>query len=411
MQLLRQVRCALCTAAVLCLFGGLSAAAAELTLEQALARARERAPRLLAAQARVQEADGRLVGAQALFAENPVVETSSGRRRRDDGGTGRDTAVGIHQGFELGGQRGARIEAAQAGVAHAIADQGDALRALLRDVAVAFLRTLHAAERVRLAGRAEDVTAQIAAVAERRYAASDVPILDVNLSRVALARARSERLAAEAEEQAALGELRVLLDLDPAELLAVRGELRSRPRLELAALRESASRRADLEARAAELREAEAELRLAQGEAWPDVGLGARYERDDRDDVVSGELTFTLPVFERGQGARAEARARARRLRLELDTGRRAVDSELRAAFAVYTQREAAVAELEARALPLLDENEALARRSYEAGQIGLADLLLVRRELLDTRSDYLERLLEAGVAAADLQASAGVLP
>ena len=76
----------------------------------------------------------------------------------------------------------------------------------------------------------------------------------------------------------------------------------------------------------------------------------------------------------------------------------------------MHDQRLAAVEELEASALPLLDENESLARRSYEAGEMGLAELLLVRRETLDTRREYLDRLRAAAVAAVDVLASAGGL-
>src|SRR5262245_37339271 len=81
-------------AAALGLLGARVGSAAELSLEQALERALERAPRVLAAQARIDEARGRLVGASALFRDNPVVEASAGRRRRDEGGTGSDRAFG-----------------------------------------------------------------------------------------------------------------------------------------------------------------------------------------------------------------------------------------------------------------------------------------------------------------------------
>ena len=99
----------------------------------------------------------------------------------------------------------------------------------------------------------------------------------------------------------------------------------------------------------------------------------------------------------------AAAAARAR-----VGAARRGV--ELETALAVHDQRLAAVEELEANALPLLDENESLARRSYEAGEMGLGELLLVRRETLALRRDHLDRLREAAVAAVAVQASAGVL-
>ncbi len=61
-------------------------------------------------------------------------------------------------------------------------------------------------------------------------------------------------------------------------------------------------------------------------------------------------------------------------------------------------------------AIPGLDENEALTARSFEVGQLGLPELLLIRREILDTRVQYLDALLEAALARIDLDASAGML-
>ena len=66
--------------------------------------------------------------------------------------------------------------------------------------------------------------------------------------------------------------------------------------------------------------------------------------------------------------------------------------------------------DLEREALPSLADNEILARRSFEEGEIGLAELLLVRREAFELRNVYTERLLQAAIADIELQFQAGVL-
>jgi len=386
-----------------------TAATDALTLERALALARERAPRILAAGVRVEEARGRLAGASIVLRENPVLEAGAGRRFSDERDT-LDAAAALHQSFELSGQRGARIAGAEAGVELASARRDESLRRLLRDVGRAFYRGLHAGETLRVATSSEALTAEVARIAERRHGAEDVPVLDVNVSRAALSRARAEREAAEAERASVLGDLRILLGMEGEEALELAGHLRHRRSFDPAALLARARERADLRALEARLAEAEAELRLARAEAWPELGIGARWERDERDDVVLGELSIGLPVFDRAQGARAEASARVRRLRIELAAARRAAAVEVQTGLLVHARRVRAVEELEASALPLLDENETLARRSYEAGEMPLAELLLVRRETLDTRREYLARLLEAAAAAVDVEASAGTL-
>ena len=83
---------------------------------------------------------------------------------------------------------------------------------------------------------------------------------------------------------------------------------------------------------------------------------------------------------------------------------------EVRAAFDANSRRLTALRVLEADAIPGLDENEQLARRSFDVGQLGLPELLLLRREILETRFQYLDALLEAALARTDLDASAGIL-
>jgi cobalt-zinc-cadmium efflux system outer membrane protein len=380
-----------------------------LRLEEALALARERAPVLAAANARIDEARGRLAEASVRLRENPRVEAGAGHRSSDQDQLA--AQAGVSQAFELGGHRDARIEAAEAGLARASAARDDSLGRLLRGVAAAFHRCLHAEEDVRLARGAEAIAGEVARIAERRHRADDVPILDVNLSRAALSRARADLRSAEAGRVSAFGELAIRLGTGPEERLAAEGDLRVRPRFELDALLVRAGERADLRVLDAALGEAAGELRLARGRAWPELALGASYERDEGDDLVLGTLGFTLPVFARGRGQAASAGARARRLRIELDAARRAAQIEVRAAFELWQRRVQSVEELEQNALPLLDENDSLAQRSYDAGQIGLAELLVVRRETLDTRREYLDRLLHAALAGVELQASAGLLP
>ena len=147
-----------------------------------------------------------------------------------------------------------------------------------------------------------------------------------------------------------------------------------------------------------------------RSQSRPDYGLGMRYQREGGEHVVMGGLTLTLPMFSRGQASMAVGSARRSRLLADLGATRARVRVELETAIAVYERRTAAARVLERDALPLLDENEALTVRSFEVGQIGMSDLLLIRRETLDTRLQYLTTLLEAVLARVDVDAAAAVL-
>lgn len=402
----------LCATVLACLLslGDATAQEQPLTLDRALALARAQAPRILAARGRIEEARGRLAGASRWLRDNPVLEAALGPRDAP-GGRFTEAELALTQTFELGGARRARMDAARAGVAGAAADADDATRLLLRDVGLTFLSALHAAERRGLAESFASLAADTLHAAERRHAAGDLSRLDLNLARAALARARADVMAAEAAEAAALAELRLLLGLPADEPAAVAGSLADRSRFERAAVEARAAERADVRALRAELAQAEAEIRQGRAQAWPELGLGLRYEHEERADVVQGAILLSLPLFDNGRGLRAEARARAARLRLELDAALRAVQVEVAAALAIYRRRAAAAERLERDALPLLDENEALARNAFEAGELELALLLFQRREAHDTRVAVLDRLLETAAAGIEMEASLGILP
>lgn len=381
---------------------------AAITLTKALELARAHAPEAGAARLRIDEARGRLEGASVLLQENPSLAVALGPRLGGPAGLALDAELG--QSFELGGRRTARMDGARADVDRAVAAGDDASRRARREAGIAFYRSLHARERLRLSVRAEEVAEETLRIAQWRHQAGDVPVLHVNVARGALARARSERKASEATQAALLGDLRILLGLDGIAPLVLEGELSDRSRFErTAADQVRRAERPDVQLLAAELREATADLRLGRGLDWPEVGVGVRYSREEAGvSALLGTLTLALPVFARGRGLRAEAAARERRLHFELDATRRRAGIEVGTALVVYRARVESVAELEA-AAPGLQQNEALARRSYELGELGLAELLLVRREVLETQVDFLGRQLDAATAGIELEAATGV--
>jgi cobalt-zinc-cadmium efflux system outer membrane protein len=102
--------------------------------------------------------------------------------------------------------------------------------------------------------------------------------------------------------------------------------------------------------------------------------------------------------------------ARERRIELERTAVLSELDLRARAARATFTLRVSAAEPIERDVLPGLEENERLARRSFEVGELSLPDLLVIRREFVDTRLQYVEALAEAAIASIDWQMAAGVL-
>ncbi|WNZ63249.1 TolC family protein [Myxococcus sp. MxC21-1] len=389
---------------------------AALSLEETLALARQRAPALLDAAGRAAEAQGPVAAAASLLNDNPTFELQAGPAvplaRREP----RRARAGLERGhqpaFELGGKGGARRASARAGLEMETALQRDAERRVLGDVAARFLQALHARERLSLAREAEAAARETANSAQRRFEAGDVPVVDVNVARVSLARLRAEVATAEGDEAVQLHQLRAMLGLPLTHPLAIRGELRVlalQPVTE--AKTDTVAARPDITALEAELAQADADRRMGRASVWPDITAGFLYQREIDETAYLGALSVPLPIFDRGDNARVTGDARVRRLQSLLAAARVEVDVQVEAARVQHRKRLEAVTLLEADALPLLNDNERLARRSYEAGEMGLAEFLLVRRDTLEARAAYLDSLLQAALARIQLAVETGALP
>jgi cobalt-zinc-cadmium efflux system outer membrane protein len=403
------MRAAIGTCVALSVLGLCPATTAQtLTFQQALDQARARAPEILASIARVDEARARLLGASLRFRENPSVDLDVGPRT-GAGRTSFDYSAAVGQAFEPAGRRRARVAGATAEVDGESASADEVARLLVRDVAIAYARAVGADERLRLLAGVEAVAAQLSAATDRRYQAGDVAALDVNLTKIAAARARADRLRAEAERGDAVRPLRTALGLEADAPLSLEPALdRSpapRPVLLAAIDRAPAVRRAD-----ADVAAAKAEQALGAALRRPSLAGRLSLSREQDDHIVLGGLSLTLPAFDSGQAVRAEADARLRRVTQEREAAVRALQVNVLAGLATYAQRRAAADALRDAALPAATDNEQLASRSLEAGQLNLMEFLLVRQDVTAARLAYVDALTEAAVAAIEVDAVAGVL-
>jgi cobalt-zinc-cadmium efflux system outer membrane protein len=402
-----RVACTALALASVSLCSSAASAQAVLTLEDVLSRARTQAPQVIAARMAIEEARGSVLGASVRLSSNPELDLSVGSRDAV-GARSTDFQFGVSQMLDPRGQRAARIEGAMARVDQATATADATARDALRTAASMFYRAVYSTEQVRMLASSEELATGIYQIAERRARAGDLAALDVNLARATLARARASREVAEAERLASLGALRAVLGL--AQEIAVQGRLERPAVLDVNSLAVAVQQRPQLAALEHAIREAEAEVKIGRTFSKPSYGFGARYEREGDDQIVLGGFTVSLPVFSKGQELRATGMARAARLRAELTAARTRTEIELKTAVASYERRLSAARVLETDALPSLDDNDTLTTRSFDVGQIGLPDVLLIRREALETRLQHLSLLLEAALARVDVDAAAGVL-
>jgi cobalt-zinc-cadmium efflux system outer membrane protein len=365
-----------------------------------------KSPEVLLAATRIAEEEGRFTGAQVRSLENPKLEAALGPRIGPT--TTVDVDVGVEIPFERGGKRDRRIAAARAGLQREKHASDNARRQAIAIAVGAYYRVLQSEERLRLAEDRKALAEELFRVARERHQGGDAPLFDVNLAQAEMSRAESAIESEKGFLARARAVLAASLGLPSGGDLRVEGDLKDRSFFDAVSSETSLDNRPDLLITLAEVDASRAGIALAEAQAKPDIAFRVGYRHEEGDDIIQAGVSVPLPFFNPGKGPVQEARARSDRARINAEARKAAVSSEIEGARRSYAAAAESVRLLEKDGLPLQRECEALARESYRAGKINLATLLLVRRDALDTRREYLERLLEAAEAGVDLAAAVG---
>jgi cobalt-zinc-cadmium efflux system outer membrane protein len=380
----------------------------QLTLADARALALARSPELASVDSEVRARQAHAV--QAGLLPNPELRTDV----ENVGGSGdrqgfeeTETTVRLSQRIELGGKRGQRRRVAELGRALATWDVEARRLAVLAGVTQAFVRTLAAQERLRLAEELERLARRGIAAADVQVKAGGAPPVEAERARVAHARSDVARRRAERELDAARRRLAATWGGTDATFGRLEGDLErlgALPPLDALVARLDDS--PDLARWTTELEERSTALALEEAGRIPDVtvGAGGRHFSDNGDTALVFELSVPLPVFDRNQGAVAEAVHRLAKARADRDVAGLGLRTALVSAYAeLAASREQAVR--------LRDDVIPAARRSldatadgYRKGAARFGDVLDAQRTLFELRGDYLAALETFHLQAADVE-------
>lgn len=376
---------------------------ASLNLGEALDRAAQRNPALLAQAYAERSANGRLE--QAGLRPNPTLEVSAenflGTGARQ-GVQALEATVQASQTFERGGKRGLRVSAAERERAAVVGEFSLRRAEVLADTAAAFVEALSAQRKLEAAEEPWKLGREVVASAEARVQAGMASPAEVARARAEAAMARGEWLRAQAEWAAARTRLAATWGGSVRDVPRISGNLRVPDQLpeeteltgKLSAHPRLAWQRALVEAH-------RAALDLERAQATPDVSVGAglRFLHEGSDAAWVAGVSVPLPVRNRNQGniraAResvAEAEYRVQAVEVELRTTLEALWLEVAAAHA-------AVQNLRSEVIPAAEEARSVVGRSYAEGQLPLIDVLDSQRTLVALRRQLLEH--EAAYVAA----------
>src|SRR4029453_318406 len=167
-----------------------------LTVDRVLDLAERQNPDVLIARTRTAQAQGALETARVRLPANPEIDAFLGSRSDSSGTHSVESELSFLQRFELGGQRGYRVEdpPAPAAATQRGLEIGATVLDAQRAALLSFYRAVHAQEVRRLMDDAHALAEEALRAADARYQAGETAVLDVNVARVELARARRDQL-------------------------------------------------------------------------------------------------------------------------------------------------------------------------------------------------------------------------
>ncbi|MGQ0508761.1 MAG: TolC family protein [Myxococcaceae bacterium] len=381
------------------------------TPQSVVACALAQSPNLRAAQAQVQLAEGQRLTASALFPSPPVLALTGADRATS---TARDLngSVTLSQEVSVAGQRGLKLDAAQADVRVEQAHLEQARRDVCARALVAWVKVLDARERLGLARETALVAERLRALAQARAQEQLVSALDARLAAAEAVRLSAEKFEADRADLSARQELMQVLGLDAPPTVPPQSRLKGEGIKLLEAAATSAQRQASaqfagtaplLRAAEASLSAAQSRLSLAHRKRVPSLTFSGFAQRDGFAERVLGVgVSAPLPLWPWQGGEVAQERARLEQARVESEQLRRQLSAARTQARVNLEAGEAELALFSAELISGARQDLTHLTQALSAGQLSLRDALLAQRSLIDLLQS--ERAVRLSVAVARVE-------
>lgn len=387
-------------------FSGFSWAQEARSLDELLQMARESSRAVLASRDQVDAARAAVRSAAAF--PNPELEVMAGpARARGPGANPGDTrSVALTQPIDLPGRRGARIDAAGAGLEAARAGQAAFEADLMARLRVRFYELLRREAELRAAREdqklMEDIRGRIALRVETGEAA-----------RYELIKADAETLNAQKLTQAAgfrveqaRSSLRQLVGPALAADFTVKGRLDAVPSVPpLARLQaEAVAANPELARARAEARRAESQLEYERALRLPSLALKASREEDP--DLRTSRLgvVVSVPLWDRRSGPVGEAAANLSRARNDLAAREFSLGQDLQYAYQQYEIAQTQVIALESGIVRQAENALKVAEAAYRFGERGILEVLDAQRVYRAARNELIAARFELASAWAEIE-------
>tara|TARA_R110001599_G_scaffold64023_3_gene178774 strand:- start:381328 stop:382677 length:1350 start_codon:yes stop_codon:yes gene_type:complete len=340
---------------------------------------------------------------QAGLLPNPEVSWLMEDTQRDT----RTTTVQFSQPIELGDKRAARISAASRSSDLADATLLAKQVALRADVTRAFFELLSAQQQSHLADESLALAEQVTSIAARRVAAGKVSPVEESRAQIAQANIRIEAVRAKSTLLNARKQLAALWGSTAPLFSKVSGQLETLPVVpEWNVLKTHLSAAPLMMQARSEVERRQAIGKVEDSRRTPDLSVTLGVKRDEqmgRNQAVVG-VSIPLPLFDRNQGNLLAALRRTDQARDELISTEIRLDGELAQSYQRFLNAQSETHALKDEILPNAQSAYQAATKGFTFGKFAFLDVLDAQRSLLQARTQYLQSLLAAHRAAADIE-------
>jgi len=369
-----------------------------LSLSDAMQMAANEHPQSKIANLRVEEAEGN-AAEKSAYTYNPTIRIDPQSRRLARGGHTNDYYIAITQGIELGGKQRYRRSAAKDHLDTERAYRFDTRNRLMTNVAKAYVNLVYAEKASHLYRKEETLYQQVVQGLRHQLALGQSSKLDVSLAQGAYAAILNKAVNA---EQSYLQQKRAYFsalgreDNSPLKLPPLPNTWHPPSHI----FDEAWHSRPDMQALRFKELQADDLAKLAGANRIPDITLFAMSARDAGDHLLRFGVTVPIPIFNDHQGAYRAALAKQESSETDIAWAKKRLRFDVRTALMNEEVTAKAAAEVQSSSI-ISDSATAveLAREAYEAGELGLEQMVVRIKQAVDAQLTSMETLRQAWMA------------
>lgn len=376
-------------------------AATKLTLQEALNLALNANPEIAVALREREAIQG--IKTQAGVRPNPTISTSIQDTRSDT----RQVFLQLNQEIELGNKRDARIEVANSFYSKAEAELENKKAEIHANVIAAYYGVLAAQERVNLAKSSLDVANLALDAASKRVKAGKSSPVEETKSKIAESGAKIELNQATSELTSSRKRLTALWGNSAPVFESADGQVTTIPETvalsELDSMLENAPA---IKLAKLEVNSREALTKVERSKTTPNITISAGVVNNQElglNQALLG-LTVPIPLFDRNQGNVQEAVSRKYKAEDELVFLKSQLELNLANQYERLKAARQASESLRTEILPGAQSAFEAANKGFSAGKFNFLDVLDAQRTLFQAQSQYIQVLLEAHQAVAEIE-------